>query len=211
MPPQQRHRATKCHERRKGTRKRLDIVAANHHAAERHEFADGRLHQREIRAEKPPVERQRSQGSTADRGAGPIRQIVGVPGIGGELHLAALIEIIDDLRTGLEIGVTALVRRGTNHCLEISLRVSDTIREAGFTTLPSARHPDRTGRRRAGAADAIGFLTQQHVKALERAHQGCRHAGGASADNKHVDLDRGGTVRHAWGGDGHFPLRITTT
>ncbi len=47
-------------------------------------------------------------------------------------------EIIDDLRAGLEIGVTALVGRCTNHRIEISLRVNDIIRKTGFATLPGA-------------------------------------------------------------------------
>ena len=125
VPPQQRRRCTKRRERRKGPRERLDVVAADHHAAECHEFADRRSHQLEVGAEQPSVERQRSQRSAADRGARAIRQIVRMPGVGRELHLAASIEIIDDVRAGLEIDVTALVGRRADHRIEISLRVDD--------------------------------------------------------------------------------------
>src|SRR5262249_47848711 len=140
---------------------------------------------------------------------GTIRQIVGVPGVGRKFHFAATIEIIDDLRPGLEIGVTALVGGSTNHRLEISLRGSDIIRKTGFATLPGAGHPDRTGRGRGGAANAVGFFTKQHIKTLESAHQGCRHAGCPSADNKRVDLNRGGALRRTWRGDRQFPLPLS--
>src|SRR5262249_37227386 len=109
-----------------------------------------------------------------------------------------------------DLGVPALSGRGTKHRLEISLRVGDVIRKTGFATLPGAGHPDRTGRGRGGAADAVGLFAKHHIKTLERAHQGCRHAGCPSADNKRVDLDRGSTQRRAWCGDRHFPSDSVT-
>ena len=203
VPPQQRRRRTQRRERRQRPRERFDIIAADHHAAERHEFTDRRSHQFEVGAEKPSVERQRRQRSTADRGAGAIGQIVGVAGVGREFHLAAPIKIIDDVRAGLEIGVTALVERGANHRVEISPGISDIIGKTGFATLPGAGHPDRAGRGRGGATDAVGLFAKQHVEALERADQGCRHAGRPGADDKHVDLEL--TLRRTWRRDRHFP------
>jgi hypothetical protein len=137
--------------------------------------------------------------------ARPIRQIVRVPGVGREFHLATPIEVIHDARAGLKIGVTALVARCANHRIEISLCVNDLIRKTSFATLPSARNPDRAGRGRGGAADAIGLLAKQHVQPLERTHQGRSHASCPSADNKHVDLARGDVMRRASRGDRHFP------
>src|SRR5262249_8478793 len=106
--------------------------------------------------------RSRPAKGRGDKGRPPIGaprrvgQIAGVPGIWREFHLAATIEVTDALRPGLEICVTALVCGSANHRLEISLRGSDIIRKTGFATLPGAGHPDRTGRRRGGAADAAG-------------------------------------------------------
>src|SRR5262249_46806848 len=116
---------------------------------------------------------------------------------------------IDDLRAGLEIDVAALVGRDTDHRLEISLRVSEVVREPGFATLRGAGHPDRTGRGRAGAADAVRLFAKQDIEALERAHQGCGHPSCPGADDEYVDLDRCSVLRRTCRGDRHFLLRLS--
>jgi hypothetical protein len=51
-----------------------------------------------------------------------------------------------------------------------------------------ARHPERAGGGRPGAADRIGFLGNEHLQPLERGDQRSRHAGGASADDQQIDF-----------------------
>ena len=76
-----------------------------------------------------------------------------MPRIGRELHLAALLQIVDDLWPTLEIDFAAVVGSGPDHGIEISARIGDGVRATGFAALTRAGHPDRAGGRRRGPAN----------------------------------------------------------
>ena len=189
VPPQQRQRAAKIRHRFERPRQRLDVVAADHHAAERHELADRRPQLREIRAEQPAVERQRRQRPAGQCRAGAVRQIVGMLRVERELHLAVLREIVDQLGTGRQIRLAAVVRGRADDRIEIAPRVRNVVGKSGLARLFRPRHPDRAGGGRGGAADLRRLLAEQDVEPLQRADQRRGHAGGARAGDENVDLD----------------------
>jgi hypothetical protein len=167
----------------------LDIDLADHHAAEQHEFVDRRAHAPEIAAEPAAVECLGDDGAALDRRSRKVVAIVRMIAAGDEAKLGAGHEVVDHAGpVGEERGAARIVAAVADQRVEISPGIGGAVVVARVPAGGILGDPQRTRRRRAGAAEQLRLLANQRVEPFQRRHQRRRHAAGPGARDQHIDL-----------------------
>ena len=113
-----------------------------------------------------------------------------------ELHLGPRFQIVERGRARRKERLALAERARTNLGIEKAPRFLDRVRYAIARGLARARYPHRAGRSRSRAADLVGLLAEENIKAFKRCDKRSRHAAHAGAEDQNVNL---AVPFHAWG------------
>ena len=169
------------------------VVAAEHHAAERHHRAERRSQLVEPLAEPPAIERERQQRAAALRRTGLGRMIVRPDRHGLVTHMRVVLDEFDGRVAVVEERAGQFeVQAIAGLVLKIGERVFLGVGDAQRAAMAVGRNPDDAGRIGGRPAELPFLFDHQHIEAGMRGRESGGETGGAGSDDQQVGFD------HEW-------------